>query len=39
VAAWVRPADHLLSQFPLTHHWLHQCLGRAAQKQSRALGG
>ena len=38
VVSWVRPADHLLSQFPLTHHWLHQCLARPAQKASRTLG-
>ena len=38
VVAWVRPAEQLLSQFPLTQHWLHQCLGRPAQKQSRTLG-
>ena len=38
VLAWVRPAEQLLSQFPLTQHWLHQCLGRPAQKQSRTLG-
>ena len=38
VAAWVRPAEQLLSQFPLTQDWLHQCLARPAQKQSRSLG-
>ena len=39
VAAWVRPAAHLLEAFPLAQEWLQRCLERPAQKQSRSLGG
>lgn len=37
VMSWVRPAPHVLSQFPAIDAWLTACVDRPAHKQARAM--
>ncbi len=37
VMSWVRPAPHVLSQFPAIDAWLTACVDRPAHKQARSM--